>query len=44
MEILVKGKDADHNAKQLEKCLDVIKSAGVPAKSVLCSVDVLTPM
>ena len=29
VEVLVKGKDADQNAKHLEKCLDVIKGAGV---------------
>ncbi|KAL6720111.1 FACT complex subunit spt16 [Lecanora helva] len=28
VEVLVKGKDADQNAKHLEKCLDVIKGAG----------------
>ena len=29
IEILVRGKDAEQNAKQFEKCLDVIKGAGV---------------
>lgn len=29
VEILVRGKDAEQNAKQFEKCLDVIKTAGV---------------
>lgn len=29
VEILVRGKDADQHAKQLEKCLDVIKGGGV---------------
>ena len=28
VEILVRGKDAEENAKQFEKCLDVIKGAG----------------
>ncbi|KAI4210557.1 MAG: hypothetical protein LQ351_006624 [Letrouitia transgressa] len=28
VEILVRGKDAEQNAKQFEKCLDVIKTAG----------------
>ena len=29
IEILVRGKDAEQNAKQFEKCLEVIKGAGV---------------
>lgn len=29
LEILVRGKDAEQNSKQLEQCLEVIKSAGV---------------
>ena len=29
LEILVRGKDQEQNAKQLEQCLDVIKSSGV---------------
>ncbi len=29
IEILVRGKDAEQNAKQFEKCLDIIKGAGV---------------
>ena len=29
LEILVRGKDAEQNSKQFEKCIDVIKSAGV---------------
>lgn len=29
IEILVRGKDAEQNAKHFEKCLDVIKGAGV---------------
>ncbi|KAG8526310.1 FACT complex subunit spt16 [Bacidia gigantensis] len=28
LEVLVRGKDSEENAKQFEKCLDVIKSAG----------------
>lgn len=28
MEIYVRGKDADENAKQFERCLEVIKNAG----------------
>ncbi|KAI4161693.1 MAG: hypothetical protein LQ342_004701 [Letrouitia transgressa] len=28
VEILVRGKDAEQNAKQFEKCLDVVKTAG----------------
>ena len=31
VEILVRGKDSDQNAKHFEKCLDVIKGAGVPS-------------
>lgn len=31
MEILVTTKDPEHKAKAFEKCLDVIKSAGVRA-------------
>ena len=29
LEILVRGKDAEQNSKQFEKCLELIKSAGV---------------
>ena len=29
LEILVRGKDAEQNSKHWEKCLDVIKAAGV---------------
>ena len=29
LEVLVRGKDAEKNAKTFEKCLDVIKGAGV---------------
>ena len=29
IEVLVRGKDPTENAKQFEKCLDVIKGAGV---------------
>ena len=29
LEVLVRAKDAEENAKQLEKCVDVIKGAGV---------------
>ena len=29
IEILVRGKDTDQNAKYWEKCLDIIKGAGV---------------
>lgn len=29
IEILIRGKDAEQNAKQFEKCLDTIKAAGV---------------
>ena len=29
IEILVRGKDAEQNAKHFEKCLDIIKGAGV---------------
>jgi nucleosome binding factor SPN SPT16 subunit len=29
LEVIVRGKDADENAKQIEQCIDVIKKAGV---------------
>ena len=29
IEILVRGKDADQNAKHFKRCLDAIKDAGV---------------
>lgn len=29
LEVLVRGKDADENAKQMEQCIDLIKKAGV---------------
>lgn len=29
LEILVRGKDAEQNAKHFEKCLDLIKGGGV---------------
>ena len=29
LEILVRGKDTEQNSKHWEKCLDVIKTAGV---------------
>ena len=29
IEILVRGKDPEENAKQFEQCLDIIKNAGV---------------
>jgi hypothetical protein len=29
LEVLVRGKDAEQNAKHFEKCLEVIKSSGV---------------
>ena len=32
IEILVRGKDAEQNAKHWEKCLDVIKGAGVSCR------------
>lgn len=34
IEILIRGKDAEQNAKQFEKCLDIIKSAGVSEKAL----------
>lgn len=29
IEIFIRGKDAEENTKQFERCLDIIKSAGV---------------
>jgi nucleosome binding factor SPN SPT16 subunit len=29
LEVVVRGKDADENAKQVEQCLDIVKKAGV---------------
>ena len=31
LEVVVRGKDADENAKQIEQCLDIVKKAGVCA-------------
>lgn len=42
IEILVRGKDADQNTKHWEKCLDVIKGAGVCHLDWRCNV-MLTP-
>ena len=38
LEILVRGKDSEQNAKQLDQCLEVIKSAGVRVPSVSVAV------
>ena len=29
LEVVVRGKDGDENAKQIEQCIDVVKKAGV---------------
>ena len=29
LEVVVRGKDADENAKQIEQCIETIKKAGV---------------
>ena len=36
LEILVRGKDPEQNAKQFEKCLDLIKGAGVGSSQIIC--------
>ena len=35
LEILVRGKDPEQNAKQFEKCLDLIKGAGVRSSQII---------
>ena len=42
IEILVRGKDAEQNAKHFEKCLDVIKGAGVRLRFNGCLTNTLT--
>ena len=36
LEVVVRGKDADENAKQIEQCLDIIKKAGVSDAHSTC--------
>ena len=42
IEILVRGKDADQNTKHWEKCLDIIKGAGVCRHHDWCCKHLLT--
>ncbi|KAI9656979.1 MAG: FACT complex subunit spt16 [Alyxoria varia] len=42
IEIYVRGKDADENAKQFEKCSDIIKKAG-PKHGIISKVDPIGP-
>ena len=43
LEILIRGKDVEQNNKHWEKCLDVIKTAGVRCNPLTDNRNVLTP-
>lgn len=44
IEIFVRGKDPEQNAKHFEKCLDIIKGAGVSFREFGLSMSLLTLM
>jgi hypothetical protein len=34
LEVVVRGKDGEENAKQIEQCIETVKKAGVSAKNM----------